>query len=301
MNRSSQAKRDKPGTIGGIQHQQSSRNHSQQPGVQTSALLVPWEFLTEKEKQSSVHSATEMIRSILYLNYKFERDAFAGHGGAFTVTVDGRIAGLMAVLSLVLSCCGGADGGVAYLKNKHADPINSREHLARMQQFKQGLLNACLFSVARLGNVAMIRPLMSPNGTFTPYVNCTDASKRTPLLTAIQHGSRAVAAALIEARADVEYADDYGVSPLSLAAYLGDLKTCRLLLRTGAQFTVRDRAGLIPLQYAIYSGQLRVVALLSKKMALRSTSNIKNNAVLMAAAKEEAAKASRKKQQLPFK
>ena len=42
------------------------------PATQTSPLLVPYEFLTEKEKASSIMSATEMVRCILYLNYRFE-------------------------------------------------------------------------------------------------------------------------------------------------------------------------------------------------------------------------------------
>jgi Ankyrin repeats (3 copies) len=189
---------------------------------------------------------------------------------------------------------------VAYLRSKHADSTNSRELIAKMQQFKQGVLNACLFSVARSGSVQMTRQLMAPNGVFVPYVNCTDGLMRTPLFTAIQHGHRNVVSALIEYRADVEYPDCYGVSPLALAAFLGDTKTCRLLLKSGANFTTRDRAGLIPLQYAIYSGQLKVVALLSSKMALRSSAPIKTNMVLVAQAKEDAAKAKRKKAQLPL-
>jgi hypothetical protein len=206
---------------------------------------------------------------------------------------------------MVLLCrhgcgCYCADGHVAYLRSKHADSTNSRELQAKMQQFKQGVLNACLFSVARLGSVQMTRQLMAPNGVFVPYVNCTDGMMRTPLYTAIQHGHRNVVSTLIEYRADVEYPDCYGVSPLALAAFLGDTKTCRLLLKNGANFTTRDRAGLIPLQYAIYSGQLKAVALLSSKMALRSSAPIKTNMVLVAQAKEEAAKAKRKKAQLPL-
>ena len=40
--------------------------------TQTSPLLVPYDFLTEKERASSVMSATEMVRTILFLNYRFE-------------------------------------------------------------------------------------------------------------------------------------------------------------------------------------------------------------------------------------
>lgn len=58
------------------------------------------------------------------------------------------------------------------------------------------------------------------SGTFQPYVNCTDQHRRTPLLVAVQHGQRAVCAVLLEFRADVEYPDDFGVSPMSLAAFL---------------------------------------------------------------------------------
>ncbi len=115
-------------------------------------------------------------------------------------------------------CC--AENSMASLRNRHVDPINSREHIARMQQFKQGVLNACLFSVARAGTVHLTRQLLSPSGSFSPYINCTDGQKRTPLWVSIQHANRSVCAALIEFRADVEFPNEFGVSPLSLAAYL---------------------------------------------------------------------------------
>jgi hypothetical protein len=54
----------------------------------TSPLLVPYEFLTEKEKSSSVQSATEMVRTILYLNYAFEKDVALAAGGTLSRRVD---------------------------------------------------------------------------------------------------------------------------------------------------------------------------------------------------------------------
>jgi hypothetical protein len=43
------------------------RHEGPAPVAQTSALLVPYDFLTEKEKASSINSALEMVRCILYL------------------------------------------------------------------------------------------------------------------------------------------------------------------------------------------------------------------------------------------
>lgn len=38
----------------------------------TSPMMVPYEFLTEKEKQMSRTSAVEMVKAMIYFNYKFE-------------------------------------------------------------------------------------------------------------------------------------------------------------------------------------------------------------------------------------
>ncbi len=51
----------------------------------TSALLVPFEFLTEKEKSSTMNSATEMIRTVLYLGYKFEKNPHLVPGSSKTL------------------------------------------------------------------------------------------------------------------------------------------------------------------------------------------------------------------------
>ena len=70
-----QGKRDKTGA------NSAAKVSITAPTMNTSPLLVPYEFLTEKEKASSVHSAMEMIRTILYLNYRFERDSAFASGG----------------------------------------------------------------------------------------------------------------------------------------------------------------------------------------------------------------------------
>jgi hypothetical protein len=60
---------------------QGSSIMPQTPGqAKVSPLLVPYEFLTEKEKANTVNSATEMIKTILYLGFEFQRDPSVGRG-----------------------------------------------------------------------------------------------------------------------------------------------------------------------------------------------------------------------------
>ena len=58
-------------------------------------------------------------------------------------------------------------------------------------------------------------------------------------------------------------------------------------------------AVLVGMHPHLCAGQVRVVSMLSKKMALRTAAPIKDNMALVIAAKEETAKANRKKMQLP--
>jgi RyR domain len=72
----SQSRKEKAGGV-----PQGSNVVPQTPGqAKVSPLLVPYEFLTEKEKANTVNSATEMIKTILYLGFEFQRDASIGRG-----------------------------------------------------------------------------------------------------------------------------------------------------------------------------------------------------------------------------
>ena len=58
---------------------------------------------------------------------------------------------------------------------------------------------------------------------------------------AVQRLQLGVVEVLIQYGADLELADDVGVSPLSVAAYLGSTRLVALLLEHGASYTRRDR------------------------------------------------------------
>lgn len=77
----------------------------------------------------------------------------------------------------------------------------------------------------------------------------------TPLLYAIdEKGGASVVGVLIEAGADVnaKVKDDYGYSPLCLAARRGDLATVRLLLAAGADVNYANKTDVTPLSCATW-------------------------------------------------
>ena len=126
-----------------------------------------------------------------------------------------------------------------------------------MPAYKQGVMNAFLFSAAREGHEDIVRLVLSGHAV-KAQVNCLDTYMRSPLYITVHKGHFPVAEQLIELGANIELVDSRGVSVLSLAAFLGKTKICRLLIRQGAQYTSRDRAGLTPLHYAAYQGAVVV-------------------------------------------
>ena len=65
----------------------------------------------------------------------------------------------------------------------------------------------------------------------------------TPLITATVFGKTAVAKALIDAGADVNYQNNEGSTPLMTAAFLCRTEIVKALLEKGADKTLRNKAG----------------------------------------------------------
>ncbi|HYH46645.1 MAG TPA: ankyrin repeat domain-containing protein [Thermoanaerobaculia bacterium] len=78
---------------------------------------------------------------------------------------------------------------------------------------------------------------------------------------AVDSGDPAIVRALAEAGADVKAVNDYGVSPLSEAARVGNLEICQILLKAGADPNVAP--GGFPMIYGpVNENHLEVVRLL---------------------------------------
>ena len=96
-------------------------------------------------------------------------------------------------------------------------------------------------------------------------VNTPDILGRTPLLWACKNAR--LTARLIEAGADVNHRDTFGVSTLADAASIGNTDTARELLRAGARVNATDLNGCTALMMAAKWGHYEMADLLLKSGA----------------------------------
>jgi len=149
-----------------------------------------------------------------------------------------------------------------------------RLRVEQLNDFKQGVFNACLFWAARHGDVSIVPELLGAhearNSTrLCAEINCTDEMRRTCLYLAAQNAHKPMVKLLLEHGADLEVADLNGTTALSAVSYLGHVDVADFLIEQGASYSTRDRIGMTPIHYAVFSGHLKVVALLCKKLSVR--------------------------------
>lgn len=210
-----------------------------------SDMLVPYQFLTDAEKELSRGSAAELIKTMVVLGFEFRRQSDAP-------PVD---AGL---LTYKLS-----DAACDIMRKKNAD----------LADIKRGVFNAFLFSAARRGRARLVETLLSgASGALGADIDCTDELGRTPLMWATMSGHRATTATLLAFGADVQRKDINGTTALMIAAYGDSEAACRLLLRHGADVTEADAVGLTALHYSAYVGSPGVCKLLAKVLAREGAS-----------------------------
>ena len=123
-----------------------------------------------------------------------------------------------------------------------------------------------LHRAAFLGDTEKVRFLLK---------NKADVTRRalrgeTPLIYAARpEGFPETVAALIEGGADVNEADNFGMTALYGAAMIGDVDVARVLVDKGADVNARTRAGYTPLHVAAVSGKAEFVQFLLDKGANR--------------------------------
>jgi ankyrin repeat protein len=83
-----------------------------------------------------------------------------------------------------------------------------------------------------------------------------ESAASAALVSATQSGDQKSVAYLLDRGADVNYQDDFGLSPLHVAASTQDSNCVSLLLKRGAKVNVRDKAGRTPLHYAVGARRL---------------------------------------------
>jgi ankyrin repeat protein len=94
-------------------------------------------------------------------------------------------------------------------------------------------------------------------------INCLDQFGHTPLYLAAKRGQMECVRVLVRMGADLEHRDNSGLSALAVAALLGNLEVTRFLCQEGARVTTTDHHGLQPLQYCSISGDAEMAVLLA--------------------------------------
>jgi len=123
---------------------------------------------------------------------------------------------------------------------------------------------AALIAAARSGDATRLKMELA-NGIEVDAVD--PASSRTALHWAAAEGKLAVAAALLEAGADLNAIDRVGMGPLAMAAKGGHPEVVLALLEAGANVNTRDAAGGSPLLWAAGLGNSDTVEVLIAKGA----------------------------------
>ena len=95
------------------------------------------------------------------------------------------------------------------------------------------------------------------------------------LFKAVQNFDHKRVKELLSRGADPNAVGNFGMRPLHLAVYIGDIESARLLLDHGADLNIKDMAGGTPLHWAVAGGFPDIVELLLERGA---DPNAKDNA-----------------------
>jgi hypothetical protein len=124
-----------------------------------------------------------------------------------------------------------------------------------------------LLIAANEGQEAIVQYLLDHGAA----VNVRDDYGRTPLILAAHHyPNQSVVKLLLKAGADVNARDGDGKTALMLAAPQGDPETVRFLLHHGADLSARNRWGQTALGYAVAAHQTAVVHMLKQAARIES-------------------------------
>lgn len=76
---------------------------------------------------------------------------------------------------------------------------------------------------------------------------------------------------LIEEGADINITNNFGATPLHIAALYGHFKICKILIEHGAKINVKCKGGRTPLEFAAICRYTNIIKLLNKYNAKTDT------------------------------
>ena len=139
------------------------------------------------------------------------------------------------------------------------------------------LLDACLTSDADHVDEFLRKPL-------NPNANAMNATEGTPLYISAKSGHAECAALLLEAGADTEVVDCFGMTALHVAAQHGNVEVVRLLLEAGADKDRADWEDRTALHWAVLIGNQAMVQLSLEADTEREAANSDSRTALHVAA-----------------
>ena len=160
-------------------------------------------------------------------------------------------------------------------KNQMEDVLRIPLHMAA---FNNHVEVVGLFMANLVDNEVQKMPLLDFNSAYLRLINNkvpveyrqTRKVYPTPLLNAIQGGSLNVCELLIEEyKVDVNFSDDFGMTPLHLASKLGYLEICKLLCKYVLDKNTLDNDGKTPHDLAVSEHKWNTVAFLNKWSLIR--------------------------------
>ena len=95
-------------------------------------------------------------------------------------------------------------------------------------------------------------------------VNATDDYGVTPLHAAADRGNAEIISVLVKAEADLHAKENYGLTPLHTAAARGHAEVIPILVKAGADVNAKSKRGATPLDFAVSKGHVDVINMLTK-------------------------------------
>ncbi|MFH1921664.1 MAG: ankyrin repeat domain-containing protein, partial [Planctomycetota bacterium] len=133
--------------------------------------------------------------------------------------------------------------------------------------------DANLFEACEVGDVGRVRELLGADATLAKV---KEVGHIMPLHGAAAQGHKEIVELLVQAGADVNAANQWGVTPIYFAAAWGHKEVAMFLIDRGADVHVKAHDGETPLQVAKRKGHEEVVQLLTRTERLRTSGENKH-------------------------